>query len=500
MSFRTIPNDRLIDWWKLDLISITQQKNLDDVVTNADLSNKVDKTTTVNSKPLSSDITLTTDDIPEGIKQYDKVVSILNGAWISVTWSYPNFTVTNSSPDQVVNLTAGTNVTITGSYPNFTINSTATWTWDVTADWTLTTDTILLGGGNKVAKSSSKTIVTTLGSDDTTIPTSKAVKNETNTKVPTTRTVNGKALSSDISITASDVGAPSGSGTSTWTNTGDDKTWVTWVLVGNSGNIQAAVSGTDIKTVNGQSVLWSGDIEITSWGGGGFTPVYLTNLTSSTVPAYKQTSYTPDVSETIVSAVANNNEVLAQSYIYDGDIWVTTINSWSWVFDLYAYVSSAVGITKFRIETFKRTAWGTETTLFSVDSWEINNTTRALHQFTTTQWVFSCNATDRLGTRVYVNTTANINITASFIVWDGNASFFTTPLQLRASQVRNTPSGNISSTDVQGAINELDSEKVTNTRTLTINGTAYDLSADRSWTVSWGGWTPDYLLLSFWIL
>lgn len=244
-----------------------------------------------------------------------------------------------------------------------------------------------------------------------------------------------------------------------WTNTGDDKTWVTWVLVGNSGNIQAAVSGTDIKTVNGQSVLWSGDIEITSWGGGGFTPVYLTNLTSTTVPAYKQTSYTPDLAETIVSTVVNNNEVLAQSYIYDTDVGITTINAWSWVFDLYAYVSSAVGTTKFRIETFKRTAWGTETTLFSVDSWEINNTTRALHQFTTTQWVFSCNATDRLGTKVYVNTTAVINITASFVVWDGNASFFTTPLQLRASQVRNTPAGNISSTDVQGAINELDSEK-----------------------------------------
>ena len=55
--------------------------------------------------------------------------------------------------------------------------------------------------------------------------------------------------------------------------------------------------------------------------------MYLTNLTSSTVPAYKQTSYTPDVAETIVSAVANNNEVLAQSYIYDADVGITTINA-----------------------------------------------------------------------------------------------------------------------------------------------------------------------------
>lgn len=39
--------------------------------------------------------------------------------------------------------------------------------------------------------------------------------------VPTSRTVNGHALSSNVTISASDVGAPSGSGSSTGTNTGD---------------------------------------------------------------------------------------------------------------------------------------------------------------------------------------------------------------------------------------------------------------------------------------
>ena len=41
----------------------------------------------------------------------------------------------------------------------------------------LTANTILLGNGNYDVKTSSKTITTTLGSDDTTVPTSKAVKN-----------------------------------------------------------------------------------------------------------------------------------------------------------------------------------------------------------------------------------------------------------------------------------------------------------------------------------
>jgi hypothetical protein len=40
--------------------------------------------------------------------------------------------------------------------------------------------------------------------------------------VPTTRTINGLDLNANITLTASDVGAPSGSGSSTGTNTGDE--------------------------------------------------------------------------------------------------------------------------------------------------------------------------------------------------------------------------------------------------------------------------------------
>jgi len=54
----------------------------------------------------------------------DKTVVLTNGTGISITGTYPSFTVTNSLPDQTVALTAGTNVTITGTYPSFTINAT----------------------------------------------------------------------------------------------------------------------------------------------------------------------------------------------------------------------------------------------------------------------------------------------------------------------------------------------------------------------------------------
>ena len=56
----------------------------------------------------------------------DQTVALSNGTGISVTGTYPNFTVTNTAPDQTVSLTQGANVTITGSYPSFTIAATDT--------------------------------------------------------------------------------------------------------------------------------------------------------------------------------------------------------------------------------------------------------------------------------------------------------------------------------------------------------------------------------------
>jgi len=80
---------------------------------------------------------------------------------------------------------AWTNVTIDNTNPlNPVINSTWWWgSWDVTASWTLTNDTIILWWWTTTVKTSSKTIVTTLWTDDLTLPTSKAVKDVTDWKV-----------------------------------------------------------------------------------------------------------------------------------------------------------------------------------------------------------------------------------------------------------------------------------------------------------------------------
>ena len=55
----------------------------------------------------------------------DQTVALSNGTAISITGTYPSFTITNTAPDQTVVLTDGTGISVTGTYPNFTITNTA---------------------------------------------------------------------------------------------------------------------------------------------------------------------------------------------------------------------------------------------------------------------------------------------------------------------------------------------------------------------------------------
>jgi hypothetical protein len=55
----------------------------------------------------------------------DQTVTLSNGTAISVTGTYPSFTIANTAPDQTVSLSNGTGISISGTYPNFTITNTA---------------------------------------------------------------------------------------------------------------------------------------------------------------------------------------------------------------------------------------------------------------------------------------------------------------------------------------------------------------------------------------
>ena len=69
------------------------------------------------------------------------VTSIIAGTGISVDQSTGSVTVTNSEPDQVVTLTAGTGINVTGTYPDFTVDCTITQYTDTDARLALSAGT-----------------------------------------------------------------------------------------------------------------------------------------------------------------------------------------------------------------------------------------------------------------------------------------------------------------------------------------------------------------------
>jgi len=69
------------------------------------------------------------------------VTSIIAGTGISVDQATGSVTVTNSEPDQVVTLTAGTGINVTGTYPDFTVDCTITQYTDTDARLALSAGT-----------------------------------------------------------------------------------------------------------------------------------------------------------------------------------------------------------------------------------------------------------------------------------------------------------------------------------------------------------------------
>jgi len=197
------------------------------------------------------------------------------------------------------------------------------------------------------------------------------------------------------------------------------------------------VSGTNIKTINGETVLGSGDLSVTPGSGGYAANVYLTALDSTTNPAYKQISYVPNVTPTTIVGVANNNEVLLEEFIFDGDVKATSIPAGTWGFSMYGSTSSSNQDTYLRFSVFTRTAGGVETELFSHTSKSLDNVTTELIEASFTAPSYIVSETDRVGIRIYGSTTRTSDTTITVIVGDGEASYFTTPLEIRHNQLRN---------------------------------------------------------------
>jgi hypothetical protein len=146
----------------------------------------------------------------------DQTVSITGGTGISATGTYPNFTITNTAPNQVVSITGGGINAVTGTYPNFTVTGTEVdgsvtnelQTIANTSDATSHTVTLSSSGGSvKLVEGTNITLATTGTSADGVVTISSTGGTGTVTSVglsmPSIFTVTGSPVTTIGTLTAS---------------------------------------------------------------------------------------------------------------------------------------------------------------------------------------------------------------------------------------------------------------------------------------------------------
>lgn len=252
-------------------------------------------------------------------------VDITPGTGISATGgpitTSGSITVTNTAPDQTVVLTQGGTTTITGTYPNFTISSADQYVGTVTSvSGTGTVNGLTLSG--TVTSSGSLTLGGTLSGIANSALTNSSI------------TINGSAISLGGSVsvgTVTSVAAltlgTSGTDLSSTVATGTSTPVITLNVptasATNRGALSAAdwstfngkqaalISGTNIKTINGSSILGSGDLTV-SGTVTGFWAATVDKLTS-----------TQASSSTTLGNVTQLVEAMVANGVYTVDCFVT---------------------------------------------------------------------------------------------------------------------------------------------------------------------------------
>lgn len=171
---------------------------------------------------------------------------------------------------------------------------------------------------------------------------------------------------------------------------------------------------------------------------GGFSNnIYLSNVDSDVI-GYKTMSYTPDITETLISTNVSSSEgeKTVGTYLYPLPVGISTYPSGLWAFNFFLYLSSANGNTQIGITYFKHSAAGVETDLFTAWSDDIDNEIQTYKQIQITNPVYIVELTDRMGARVKIRTTNVSAITVNYVIGDGYGGWITTPNRIRHSQLR----------------------------------------------------------------
>lgn len=181
------------------------------------------------------------------------------------------------------------------------------------------------GGGGGVTSFNTRTGAVTLGSSDVTTALGY-------TPVTNARTVNGHALSSNITLSATDVGAPSGSGTSTGTNTGDQTITLTGDVTGSgTGSFATTIANGAVTEV--KMTLADNTTNNVSAAKHGFAPKlpndatkYLDGTGAYTVPAGTGVTSVSGTTNRITST-GGNTPVIDIAATYIGQTSLTTLGT-----------------------------------------------------------------------------------------------------------------------------------------------------------------------------
>ena len=271
------------------------QKSVDEANTNA--NSRVPNTRKVNNKPLSTDITLTADDVgaatPAQVNEAKTAASnaqtAANNANNNANGRVPNSRKVNNKPLSAdITLTAGdvgaatpaqvneaktaaSNAQTAANNANNNANGRVPSTRKVnnkplSADITLTAGDVGAATPAQVneAKAAASNAQTAASAAQTT---ANNANNNANGRVPNTRKVNGKPLSADISLTAGDVGA------ATPTQVNEAKT------AASNANTNANGRVPNTRKVNGKPL--SADISLTAGDVGAATPAQVNEVKNS---------------------------------------------------------------------------------------------------------------------------------------------------------------------------------------------------------------------------
>ena len=198
------------------------------------------------------------------------VSSLTAGSGISLDVTTGDITITNSEPDQTVTLTNGTGITITGTYPSFTIDC------DIT-QYTDTDARLALSAGTGISYDNATGIITNDNPDQTVTLTDGADITITGTYPSFTIAYSGTPSSGTVT-SASVVSANGFAGTvatDTTTPAITISTSITGLLKGDGTAISAATSGTDYVvpsgSITGSAASLSATLDVTSGGTGQIT-------------------------------------------------------------------------------------------------------------------------------------------------------------------------------------------------------------------------------------